>query len=323
MGGRRNRLRFGDGGELHLHDFGCWLLLGQHHLLFLRLHRRLLPGTKNLVRRRHPGASVEKSLFLGQRRLSVHPRAVLHWDVNGGAGGPAGGDRLLIPLLAPAALGPAPADRFGLRLVLRAVEDPVGHIHDGAVKGGQSHKHPNDHKDDGGSKSGKQRDAYLSQKTAQDSSRLQRLSAVQQASPQISVPLHRLDQDGVEHTGEDQRQDQGAGQPQLNRASPVEAQDVSPQQQGRRGEQKAVAQQALEQRAEPADKNGLHIKIAQGGENGQQKADHRPYLPADRLLRRRLTALGAAFGPAPAGGAAPPSAGRGAAPPCFLLCCHM
>ena len=98
--------------------------------------------------------------------------AVVHGDVDvhlrpaGGAGSgrSLGGGLLRLP--AAGALG------LGLILVLGAVKQPLGHVHDGAGAGGQSQEEAAQDADDGAAHLGEQADKALTQQTAQGSAGL-------------------------------------------------------------------------------------------------------------------------------------------------------
>ena len=207
----------------------------------------------------------------------------------------------------PAAAG---ALRLRLVLVLGAVKQPLGHVHDGAVAGGQGQEEAAEDADDGAAQLGEQADKDLAQQAAQGAAGLQLLAAGPQGLNKRGVPGQDLAEQPVEHHREGQGQGQGAAQPQGHRAAPVEGQDIGAQEQGRGHQPEAIAQQALQQGAEQVDEQGLHVKIAKGGEDGQQQADQRAHLPAEGLGGGGSPVLGGAG----AGGGGPAAAARGALP---------
>ena len=69
----------------------------------------------------------------------------------------------------PAAAG---ALRLRLILILGAVKEPLGHVHNGAVAGGQSQEEAAEDADDGAAQLGEQADKDLAQQAAQGSSGL-------------------------------------------------------------------------------------------------------------------------------------------------------
>ena len=66
----------------------------------------------------------------------------------------------------------AAAGALRLIFILGAVEEPLGHVHDGAVAGGQSQEEAAQDADDGAAHLGEQADKALPQQTAQGSAGL-------------------------------------------------------------------------------------------------------------------------------------------------------
>ena len=96
-------------------------------------------------------------------------------------------------------------------------------------------------------------------------------------------------ENGVEQRSCQQRQQQGAGGPQGDRAAPVQQQDPSCQQHGRAGQPVAVAEQSLQELGQQVDEDRLHAAVAHQHTQRQHQQYHAPHLPADGTLLRLLT----------------------------------
>ena len=151
---------------------------------------------QQLVGGRHTGLAVKKSqpfLLLGGRRFFPHQRSLIHRDIDFRAARPGLGQRFRRPL-SLALLSPAPAWllRLWLIFIFWPVKDPVRHIHQRTVKGGQSHQNRSHGKDDRGAQAGKQGYTGLGQHTGQHTSGSHRLAAVPQLLDQRTVPRKRI-----------------------------------------------------------------------------------------------------------------------------------
>ena len=267
LNGRRRSGKDGIGRRFRL----CLDRLRFRRNSFLGLCRAGLGSTsQQLIGSRHPGYPVkEAALALLQCRsglgLLAHQRSILYRDIDVGGS-------------APSSLGLHSGSRCGsltagtlrdlLGLVLRAVEDPVGHIHNGAVKGPKSQKQEGQHKDHGGADAAEHLDKGLGHGTRQGAAASHGLASGPQGLKQSGIPGQHWIQKAMNSAGKYPRQRQGACQAQSHRASPVEGQDIAAQQQSGRHQPKAVAKQSLDQSAEKVNEQRLHMEIAKGGEDG-------------------------------------------------------
>ena len=234
-------------------------------------------------------------LFRGRRGLLAHQGAVVHRNVN-------------VRRLRPPSGGPGrglghPDHRalrrvLGLVLIPGAAEKPVGHVHNGAVEGPQAQHQQGQHKDHRRPHPAEHLDKGLSQHAGEHAAAGQGLSALPQGLSQRGVPGQALGDHAVDHAGEHQREHQGAEHPQAHRPAPVKGQDEAGEQQSRRHQPEAVADQALDEAAQGVDKQGLDVKAAEDGEDSQQQADTRPHLPAEGPVGGRGGLLAAAGGAA-------------------------
>ena len=359
-GGHHLRLhRRGRKDRLLLHRSGSGLLLGLGrgsrnrllpHWLFLhgllphrldRLHRsgggllRRGGGSgrrQQLIGGRHPGLAVEEAplpLGLGLLRLGLlaHQGAIVHRNINGrtlaGLGHSLSAtDRLFHFTFSVGQL-------FQLILVPGTAEDPVGHIHNGAVEGTQAQQQEQQHENHRGAHAAEDLNKALGNDAGDDAAAVHGLAVLPKGRDQGAVPGQGPSHQSVDHTGQHPGQHQGAGQAQAHRPASMEGQDVAGQQQGRRHQPEAVAKQSLQHRAEEVDENGLDVEVAKGGKHGQQEADHRPHLSAEGFplglldplfpgRRGSRTALSPGLGRG--GSLSLPSGRFGAAGAAFLLC---
>ena len=271
---------------------------------------------QHLIRSGDSGLAVKKALLFFHwscsDRLLPYQRAVLHRNID--LCRPAAGVlRDCRPAVGRScSAGPL---RNLLWLILRPIEDPVGHIQNGETECSQDHKQEGQYKNDGGPPHTYCLDQRLGQHTGSCAAAGHGPAALPQGFEQSSVPGQDLNCQPMNRTGHHEGHEQGAHHLEAHWTPSVEGKDIAGQQKGRGYQPEAVSNQSLQQSAEEINEEGLDVKIAEGGEKGQQQADYRPDLPAERPVSRmrRLffptagcTAPG--FG-AGTGGGGPPSAG--------------
>ena len=180
--------------------------LGLH--VGLRLCLGLAPAQmsgQQLVGGGDPGLAVEEALLFlrgrGGLAALADKRAVVHGDVDvhlrpaGEAGGRRGmGGGLLLLLHLTAAAG-----ALRLIFILGAVEEPLGHVHDGAVAGVQGQEEATEDADDGAAQLGEQADKDLAQQAAQGAAGLQLLAGGPQGLNKRGVPGQDLAEQPVKH----------------------------------------------------------------------------------------------------------------------------
>ena len=290
--GRRGGRRRGGGlrnGHLFRHGRrgGSGLGAGRRRRRFQRRLLRLLVG-EHLVRRLHlvglmpEEAGKPAGLFL---RLCGRLLAV-QGNVDGG------------PALA---LSP-PLGRLrrsdvdgGRRLRLLLVLRPVPyHLQNGGrrhMQGRQQQNRQQQAEEEERHHLGDRQHRRLRQQAGNGAARLQgkaRRPEILQNAPAVQRIVSPCE-NGVEQRSCQQRQQQGAGGPQGDRAAPVQQQDPSCQQHGRAGQPVAVAEQSLQELGQQVDEDRLHAAVAHQHTQRQHQQYHAPHLPADGTLLRLLT----------------------------------
>ena len=95
--------------------------------------------------------------------------------------------------------GTAAAGALRLIFILGAVEEPLGHVHDGAVAGVQGQEEATEDADDGAAQLGEQADKDLAQQAAQGAAGLQLFAGGPQGLNKCGVPGQDLAEQPVKH----------------------------------------------------------------------------------------------------------------------------